>query len=61
MNKLTKAEVQEIPTWFKYFLIHVVKRCALIVATFCDEVKEADKTTKTIDQSDNLRYNQNNN
>lgn len=42
-NKLQRTDVQQIPPWFKHFLIHVVKRCAVILVAWIDDVKEMSK------------------
>lgn len=42
-NKLQRNDVQQIPPWVKHFLIHVVKRCAVILVAWIDEVKESSK------------------
>lgn len=48
-NKLQVAEVKQIPPWFKHFLIHVVKRCAVILVAWIDDVKELSRENGQIE------------
>lgn len=48
-NKLQAVEVKQIPPWLKHFLIHVVKRCAVILVAWIDDVKELSRESSQIE------------
>jgi hypothetical protein len=48
-NKLKPAEAQQIPPWLRHFFIHVIKRCAVILVAWIDDVKEMSKEAAQIE------------
>ncbi len=48
-NKLQRTEVQQIPPWVRHFFLHVVKRCAVILVAWIDEMKECSKEQAQIE------------
>ena len=37
----TSPDFGGIPPWLRYFLIHVVKRCAMVFVTWINEMEKA--------------------
>ncbi len=42
-RKLAPEDAQQIPPWLRHFLIHVVKCSAMLLVTWIDDVKEANR------------------
>ncbi len=38
---MNTQEVQGMPPWVRHFLVHVVKRCAMIVVKWIEDMQEA--------------------
>lgn len=50
-NKLKPTEAQQMPPWVRHFFIHVVKRCASIVMTWCEQMQEASKESYQVEST----------
>lgn len=48
--KLDRAKLGEIPPWFRYFLVEVVKRGAALLIRFIDDVEAANKSDDILDR-----------